>query len=166
VAPLKNLALLYHRQSRFAAAEPLYRQALAILDKSQAPHDLEAAELMVGLAALYRAEGRNTEAEALYERVVSIQDQGQDHRELAANIFSLAELYRQDGRYEKAEPLYRRSIAMMEEDQSTQGPALARGLKTFAAMLRRMKRKTEAVALEAQARAISQGQALVSAHTR
>jgi len=100
--------------------------------------------------------------------VVSIQEQtqGQDHQELAANIFCLAELYREDGRYEKAEPLYRRSLAMMEQDQSTQGPVLARGLKTFAGMLRRMKRKTEAVALEAQARAISQGQALVSTHAR
>jgi len=39
-----------------------------------------------------------------------------------------------------------------------QGAALARSLKTFAAMLRHMKRKPEAVALEARAKAILQGQ--------
>jgi hypothetical protein len=40
-----------------------------------------------------------------------------------------------------------------------QGAALARSLKTFAAMLRHMKRKPEAVALEARAKAILHGQA-------
>jgi hypothetical protein len=35
---------------------------------------------------------------------------------------------------------------------------LAKALKNFASMLRRMKRKGEAVVLEAQAKAIAQGQ--------
>ena len=70
---------------------------------------------------------------------------------LAFRLCNLAELYRQDGRYGKAEPLYRRTLAILEKEQPAQSPALAHSLKTFADMLRRMKRKPEAVALEARA---------------
>jgi hypothetical protein len=73
-------------------------------------------------------------------------------------------MYREDTRYEKAEPLFRRSLAILEKQQPDQTPALVRGLNTFAAMLRRMKRKTEAVALEAQAKAILQSQAFSPSH--
>ena len=46
----------------------------------------------------------------------------------------------------------------MEKDQTAESLALARALKTFATMLRRMKRKAEAIALEEQAKAILQGE--------
>ena len=71
---------------------------------------------------------------------------------------SLADLYREDGLYGKAEPLYRRALAILEKEQPAQGAVLARSLKTYAAMLRHMKRKPEAVALEARAKAVLQGQ--------
>jgi len=50
----------------------------------------------------------------------------------------------------------------MEKDQTAESLALARALKTFATMLRRMKRKAEAIALEAQAKAILQGKPITA----
>ena len=81
---------------------------------------------------------------------------------LAFRLCNLAELYRQDGRYGKAEPLYRRSLALMQKTQGTESAALARGLRNFASVLRHMKRKAEAGALESQAKAILQAQGFVS----
>lgn len=158
-APLKNLATVYHLESRYAAAEPLYRRALGLLGKN-AGESAEAAEVMGELADLYRAQRRNTEAELLYERLIPVQERllGREHREVGGSLYLLAELYRQDGLYDKAEPLYRRSLAILEKEPA-EGAALARSLKTFAAMLRHMKRKPEAAALEARAKAILNGQA-------
>jgi hypothetical protein len=69
--------------------------------------------------------------------------------------------------YDKAEPLYRRTLAILEKKKEpAQAPILARSMKTFAAMLRRMKRKPEAVALEARANAILRQQALVASTER
>jgi hypothetical protein len=68
--------------------------------------------------------------------------------------------------YDKAEPLYRRTLAILEEKQPAQGTALARSMKNFAAMLRHMKRKAEAVALEARASAILKQQALMASNGR
>jgi hypothetical protein len=68
--------------------------------------------------------------------------------------------------YDKAEPLYRRTLAILEKRQPDQGTALARSMKTFAAMLRHMKRKAEAVALEARASAILRQQVLLASSAR
>ncbi len=91
---------------------------------------------------------------------------GPEHPMLASRLYNLAELYRQDGMYDKAEPLYRRTLAILETKEPAQAPMLARSMKTFAAMLRRMKRKPEAMVLEARANAILRQQALVASNGR
>jgi tetratricopeptide (TPR) repeat protein len=156
---------VYHLESRYVAAEPLYRRALAIHEKSNT-QDAETTLILIGLAELYRVQGRNSEAEAIYERVIPMQEStlGPDHWHLARSLYNLAEMYRQDARYSKAEPLYRRSLAILEKEPAEQRPALVRGLKTFAAMLRRMKRKPEALALEAKAQAILHSEALTASN--
>ena len=90
---------------------------------------------------------------------------GPDNWQVAHSLYNLAEMYRQDARYTKAEPLYRRSLTILEQQPSDQRPALVRSLKTFAAMLRRMKRKPEALALEAKAQALLQGRALTASNS-
>ena len=156
--------MVYFVQARYAAAEPVYRRTLAILDKNPILQAQQIAAVGIELAELYRVQGRNMEAETLYERVIATEDKtpGPEHLEVGPSLFALADLYRQEGRYDKAEPLYRRALAILEE-QPARSPGLANGLKSFASMLRHMKRKTEAVALEARAKAILRGQQQVQA---
>jgi tetratricopeptide (TPR) repeat protein len=66
-ASLNNLAGLYESQGKWAAAEPLYDEALAIcrtLFGDRPNNDL--ATSLNNLAGLYYATGRYTEAEPLY----------------------------------------------------------------------------------------------------
>lgn len=71
---LNNLASLYYMLGRYAAAEPLYRRALAIWRKRHgSDHPIVAAGL-ANLAFLSQAQGRHVEAEMLYRQALSIWD--------------------------------------------------------------------------------------------
>ena len=69
---LSNLALLYDAQGRYDEAEPLYRRALAIQEKTLDPNDPFVAISLTNLGHLYRIQGRYSEAEPLYKRSLAI----------------------------------------------------------------------------------------------
>jgi len=69
---LNNLGLLYRAQGKYAEAEPLYRRALAIAEKTLGPGHPDLAVVLRGLAALLRATDRKTEAEQLEARATLI----------------------------------------------------------------------------------------------
>jgi tetratricopeptide (TPR) repeat protein len=74
-ASLNNLALLYCDQGRYAEAEPLYGQALAIRQQQLGADHPDVAASLNNLAALYRDQGRYADAEPLYLQAVAICDQ-------------------------------------------------------------------------------------------
>ena len=69
---LTNLALLYQDQGQYAAAEPLYKRALAIEEKALGPDHPEVATTLNNLASLYRATKRVKQAEVLEQRAKTI----------------------------------------------------------------------------------------------
>jgi tetratricopeptide (TPR) repeat protein len=62
---LHNLALLYYCESKYDAAEPLYRRALEIREKNLGADDPAVRQTMQIYASLLRQEGRNAEARKL-----------------------------------------------------------------------------------------------------
>lgn len=72
---LNNLAELYRNQGKYADAEPLYRQSLAIWEKVLGPDHPDVATSLNNLALLYRAQGKYVEAEPLYKRSLAIREQ-------------------------------------------------------------------------------------------
>ena len=70
-ASLTDLAGFYHTRGRFSEAEPLYRRALAIWEKSQGPEHLNVGNGLNNLAQLYMAQGRYPEAEPLLQRALT-----------------------------------------------------------------------------------------------
>jgi tetratricopeptide (TPR) repeat protein len=62
---LKNLALLYYCEAKYAQAEPLYKRALEIREKNLGPQDPAVLQTMQFYAALLRQQGRKTEAQAV-----------------------------------------------------------------------------------------------------
>jgi len=149
---LTNLAMIHHLQGRYAKAEALYGRALAILEKSLGPAHRYTAQTEAGMAKLFLAQGRNTEAEALFEKAIPVLEISKepDDPGLAIALISLAEAYRNDGRYSKAEPLYRRVMAIVEDKPGLRTEEVRIGLLRFPAMLRKMKRRTEARELDEQ----------------
>ena len=69
---LNNLAELLQATNRLAEAEPLYRRALAILEKSLGSDHPNVATALNNLALLLQATNRLAEAEPLYRRALEI----------------------------------------------------------------------------------------------
>ncbi|MCP4307664.1 MAG: tetratricopeptide repeat protein, partial [bacterium] len=63
-------------QGRYDEAEPLYRRALAILEKVLGAEHPAVATSLNNLAELYRDQGRYDEAEPLYRRALAILEKG------------------------------------------------------------------------------------------
>ena len=59
---LNNLALLYYCESKYEAAEPLYKRALEIREMNLGADDPAVLQTMQYYAAVLRQEGRKAEA--------------------------------------------------------------------------------------------------------
>ena len=78
---LNNLAGLLQNTNRLSEAEPLYRRALAINEKSYGPDHPYVANLLNNLGSLLSRTNRRSEAEPLYRRALAINEKsyGPDH---------------------------------------------------------------------------------------
>jgi tetratricopeptide (TPR) repeat protein len=74
---LNNLGELYTVQGRYAEAEPLYKRALAIMEKARGPYHRNVATVLENMAKLYKKTGRNDEAKQLEERAKRIHSRNQ-----------------------------------------------------------------------------------------
>ena len=77
-----------------------------------------------------------------------------EHRQLAAGLNNLAECYYRRGHYREAEALLQRSLSIKEKAFGPNDPSVAETLKDYAAVLRKMKQKSEAATVEARAKTI------------
>src|SRR5438105_129900 len=69
---LLNSADERRAQGKYAEAEPLYRQALAIAEEAFGSHHLEVSVFLNNLAVLYKYTGNFDEAQQLYQRALEI----------------------------------------------------------------------------------------------
>jgi tetratricopeptide (TPR) repeat protein len=85
---LNNLAVLLSATSRLAVAEPLYRRALAVDEKSFGPDHPNVARGLNNLAFLLSDTNRLAEAEPLYRRALAIDEKsfGPDHPDVAIDL--------------------------------------------------------------------------------
>ncbi len=79
---------------------------------------------------------------------------GPDDPRLATTLYVLARLYDTQGSYAEAEPLHKRTLRIVEKALGPEHPNVAQSLENYAAELRKTGRTTEAVKLEARAKAI------------
>ena len=69
---LNSLAGLYYKQGKFSEVEPLYKRALAILEKALGPEHPHVATALGNYAALLRNTERTTEAKRMEARAKAI----------------------------------------------------------------------------------------------
>ena len=69
---LNSLAFLYHDQRKYAEAEPLYRRALAIIEKAVGPDHPKVTATLESYAALLRKTNREYEALKMEARAKAI----------------------------------------------------------------------------------------------
>lgn len=99
-----------------AKAEPLYRRALAIMEKASGPDSPETAAAVAYLAEACAASGKDAEAARLLRRALnSAQTDPKRHAEIAARLSEFAGLQRSLGRDDEAAAAYRRALAVTEK---------------------------------------------------
>ncbi len=112
-----TLADVYDKQSRYADSEPLYKQAIAIDEKTLGPNHPGLAADLNNLAILYIAQGRYGDAEPLLKRALSIYKDvyGEDNLLYIKCQSDLASAYEHAGNNAQAEALYRNALALSQK---------------------------------------------------
>jgi tetratricopeptide (TPR) repeat protein len=133
VATLNNLAVSLHRAGNYPAAEPLYRRALAIREKTLGPEHPDVATTLNNLAGLLDAKGDYPAAEPLYQRALAIREKafGPDNPDVAFSLDDMAELLADKGDSTAAEPLYQRALAIREKTLGPDHPDVATTLNNL-----------------------------------
>ncbi len=141
-----QLGALLHAKADYAEAEPLFRRALAIDEKSYGLDHPNVAIDLNNFALLLKATNRLAEAEPLYRRALAIDEQsyGLDHPKVATNLNNLAGLLQTTNRLAEAEPLMRRALVIDEKSYGPDHPDVARDLNNLALLLHDTNRLAEA----------------------
>lgn len=147
-AALNNLGQVHAGLGRDDLAEPLYKRAIALMEKSlglETP--LSAAELN-NLAALYQRQGRFAEAEPLFKRALAVSEKNlsRDHPDVGRALNNLATLYVKQENFAAAEPLFQRALAIYQKAAGPEHPAVATVLNNIGQVDRDLNRDAEAEA--------------------
>ena len=112
----------------------------------------EVAYPLNGLAVLYNEQGKYAEAEPLYQRALHIWEAGAGTRASAGGLPAqwAGQSLLRAGKYAEAEPLYQRALHIREQALGPQHSLTRTAVKNYAILLRKMKRETEALSLEAR----------------
>ncbi|HLG13982.1 MAG TPA: tetratricopeptide repeat protein [Blastocatellia bacterium] len=125
-----NIGAIYLGQGKYADAEPFYRRALDIREKTQRPDSPNLASSLNQLALVYYYQGKYAAAEPLFTRAIDIYKSslGPSHPYVATTLNNLANLYRNQGTpasYAKAELLYEDAIAIRKKVLRPDDPEIA-----------------------------------------
>jgi len=155
---MNQLGLFLKVKAQWPEAEPLYRRALAIWEKSLGPDHPNVARALNNLAGLLQATNRLAEAEPMYRRALGIDEKsyGPDHPEVARALNNLALLLQATNRLAEAEPMDRRALAIDEKSYGPDHPNVAIRLNNLAGLLRATNRLAEAEPLYRRALGIDE----------
>lgn len=159
IGHLVDLADLLYATHRAREAEPLYRRAMAIYDKSStAGFSCPGAVSVRNLAELLKAENRLDEAEPFMRRAVTLVErcEGRENPQTAFQLSSHAKLLLDMNRPAEAEPLYRHALAITKQSLGPEHPQVAVSLNNLAQLLFALQRLEEAEPLFRQALAIGE----------
>lgn len=147
-AALNNLGQVYAGQGRDDLAEPLYKRAIALMEKSLGLETPLLSAELTNLAALYQRQGRFTEAEPLFKRALAVSEKGlsREHPDIGRALNNLATLYVKQERQAEAEPLFQRALAIYQKAAGPEHPAVATVLNNIGQIDRDLDRDAEAEA--------------------
>jgi tetratricopeptide (TPR) repeat protein len=130
---LNNLAELYRAMSDYAAAEPLYQQALEAMRATQHEKHPHLATIMNNLGLVHFGRGAYPAAKSFLEQALAIwRAQGEAHPGLAFCLNNLAQVYQEMGDYGTAEQLLQESIELRRVLHGENSPAFATAIDNLA----------------------------------
>jgi CHAT domain-containing protein/Flp pilus assembly protein TadD len=159
-AALNALGIVYRNLGRYADAEAVHRQVLAMRERRRDERAI--AESLNNLAVVYEKEGKYAPAEELFKRALALRENHpgstDDYHilQLGGTLTALAAFYRQQGRYPEAEGLYRRALAIDQKTLGADHPDVANTLDELALLYVAQGRYDEAEPLARRALAIKE----------
>ncbi|MEY9425708.1 tetratricopeptide (TPR) repeat protein [Bradyrhizobium ottawaense] len=147
-AALNNLGQIYADQGHDDQAEPLYKRAIALMEKGIGQGSVEIAPLLNNLAALYQRQSRFTEAEPLFKRALAVREKAlsREHPDVGQALNNLATLYVKQEHFADAEPLFQRALAIYQKAAGPEHPAVATVLNNLGQVDRDLNRDADAEA--------------------
>jgi CHAT domain-containing protein/Tfp pilus assembly protein PilF len=124
---INNLAQLYGDVGRDAEAEPMFKRALAIMEKVVGLDSVAISFELNNLAALYQRQQRYAEAEPLFKRALELSEKQlpANHPDIGRALNNLATNYEKQDRHAESEALTRRALALYEKAAGPESPAVA-----------------------------------------
>ena len=121
------LAAILDGLTRYAEAERLYLEAMAIFERTPGGHDVEIAVALNDLGAQYARRGRLEQAEELLTRAVDLKRRalGPRHADTAVTLNNLAITYKRAGEFSRAAALSAEALEILEEALPADHPKLA-----------------------------------------
>jgi Tfp pilus assembly protein PilF len=156
-AALNNLAQIYADQGHDDQAEPIYKRAIALMEKGTGLDSVEIAPVLNNLAALDQRQGRFAEAEPLFKRALAIREKAlsREHPDVGQSLNNLATLYVKQEHFADAEPLFQRALAIFQKVGGPEHPAVATLLNNLGQLYRDLNRDADAEAPIRRSLAIS-----------
>jgi hypothetical protein len=145
------------RSGNFAQAEPLYKRALELTERSYGEDHADTCVCVQNLADTYYSLRKYKDAVPLFRRLLIMKEKqyGVAHAEVAAVLFKLAKTYEKLGMPHESESIYRRALRVGEQVYGKESTFVATILESFSAMLRRAQiRLPEAEQMEERVRDI------------
>jgi len=152
------LATIYYHQEEFAAAERLVARALALRLKSPPRNRSDLVHDYYLLVNCYCWQSKFEQAELSARDWLQLAEEElpPDDLYLSEILLAMAELYCAQGRFLDAEPFYRRALALHESRSCLICPAVSRIMRSYAHLLRLLKRSDEAAQMELRAHTIEE----------
>jgi CHAT domain-containing protein/Tfp pilus assembly protein PilF len=124
---INNLAQFYGECGHDDEAEPMFKRAIAIMEKVVGFDSADIGHELNNLAALYQRQQRYAEAEPLFKRALALAEKNlpPNHPDIGRALNNLATNYEKQGRHAESEALTMRGIAVYEKAAGPQSPAVA-----------------------------------------
>ncbi|MBR0955124.1 CHAT domain-containing protein [Bradyrhizobium canariense] len=147
-AALNNLGQVHAGQGHDDLAEPLYKRAIMLMEKSLGLETPLIGAELTNLAALYQRQSRYAEAEPLFKRALAVREKGlsREHPDVGQSLNNLATLYVKQQHYADAEPLFQRALAIYQKAGGPEHPAVATVLNNLGQVYRDLNRDADAEA--------------------
>ena len=156
---LNNLALTYQQDGDAARARPLFERSLAIREKALGPEHADVGRALNNLAVLSQEQGDLDNAERSYRRAIQIYEKAfsRQHPLVGQALNNLAVVYLLKGDYATAGPMYQEALAIRGAALGPHHPDMAKALTSEAIFFDVTGRTSEAVARQAQAAEVVEG---------
>lgn len=147
-AALNNLAQIYADQGHDDRAKPIYKRAIALIEKATGLDSVEIAPVLNNLAALDQRQGRFADAEPLFKRALAIREKAlsREHPDVGQSLNNLGTLHVKQEHFADAEPLFQRALAIYQKVGGPEHPAVATLLNNLGQVDRDLGRDADAEA--------------------